>query len=131
MPSLYQRLGSIVKGVLSGFDRIVFKGCIRPLMYEAGVSSFLQGQGVLNKEYKAWALAQTKTLIDDAEALSQSERQEPITQIVSTKIRKEKLAHAQQDKHGIREGLIWVWWALEACNTYSRQNSRPCKHIRK
>lgn len=141
MPSLYQRLGSIVKGVLSGFDRIVFKGCIRPLMYEAGVASFLQSQGVLNKEYKAWALAQTKTLIDDAEALSQNERQESIKPIVSAKIRKEKLAREQQDKLGITEGLIGVWWAMEVCNTYKAKFSTTqtyprmthsrtkCKHL--
>jgi len=41
MKRLIARLGKAVKGVLSGFDRIVFKGSILPLAYEKGAMSFL------------------------------------------------------------------------------------------
>jgi hypothetical protein len=33
MDSLLQKFGSNVKGVIEGFDRIVFKGMLKPLLY--------------------------------------------------------------------------------------------------
>ncbi len=52
MNQLIQRLARAVKAVLTGFDRIVFKGMIRPLAYEEGAMNFCRGQGMLYKDYK-------------------------------------------------------------------------------
>ena len=52
MKKLVARFGKAVKGVLSGFDRIVFKGTILPLAHEDGAMSFLGASGVLNRDYK-------------------------------------------------------------------------------
>ena len=48
MDSLLQKLGSDVKGVIEGFDRIVFKGMLRPLLIPGGFASFLNTRSVLN-----------------------------------------------------------------------------------
>ncbi len=40
MKKLLQRFASVIKGTLSGFDRIVFKGYILPLMSAAEVMKF-------------------------------------------------------------------------------------------
>ena len=40
MKKLIQRLGRAVKGVLTGFDRIVFKGWLRPVTHADGAMSF-------------------------------------------------------------------------------------------
>ena len=53
------RFGRAVKGVLTGFDRIGFKGSILPLAHHGGAVSFLRWRGVLNRDYKKWMLAQT------------------------------------------------------------------------
>jgi hypothetical protein len=45
MKKLVQRFASVVKGTLSGFDRIVFKGCILPLMSAAEVMKFCGAKG--------------------------------------------------------------------------------------
>ena len=47
---IVDRFSSSVKGVLSEFDRIVFKGWLFPLM-SASQTSFLGSKGVLNKDY--------------------------------------------------------------------------------
>ena len=36
MDTLFHRFKDSVKGVLEGFDRIVFKGAIRPIAYKGG-----------------------------------------------------------------------------------------------
>ena len=63
MNKLIQRLGRAVKAVLTGCDRIVFKGLIRPLAYGNGAISFCRGQGILYKDYKQWMMAQTAALV--------------------------------------------------------------------
>ena len=40
MRELIRVLGESVEGVMSGFDRIVFQGLIRPLMYPEGAMGF-------------------------------------------------------------------------------------------
>ena len=49
METFLQQFGSKIKGVLTGFDRIVFKGCLRHLAYAEGAARFLAGRGVLKK----------------------------------------------------------------------------------
>jgi len=141
MSALLQKFGSIVKGILSGFDRIVFKGSILPLMHEAGVSSFLAGKKILNKEYKAWMMEQTARIVDESEKLAKRETGLPITLIRSSKSRKEAIARERQKELGITEGLIGVWSAIESCMTYKarfsnhhgfpqmRQEWTKCKHL--
>lgn len=63
MKELLARFGRAVKGVLTGFDRIVFKGTILPLAHEDGAMSFLGWRGVLNRDYKKWMQAQTDALV--------------------------------------------------------------------
>lgn len=58
METFLQRFRDKIKGVITGFDRIVFKGCLRPLMFAEGAMAFFRSRGVLNKEYKSWVVAQ-------------------------------------------------------------------------
>jgi len=44
--TLLQRFGNKVKGHISGFDRLVFKGMLRPIMFAAGAQVFLAKHGV-------------------------------------------------------------------------------------
>jgi len=67
MDSFLQRFAGRIKGVLTGFDRIVFKGGIRPLMLAEGAMAFLRARGVLDK----WMLAQSAALCAAAERAAQ------------------------------------------------------------
>ncbi len=62
METFLQQFGSKIKGVLTGFDRIVFKGYLRHLSNADGAARFLARRGVLNKDYKAWMLGQSAAL---------------------------------------------------------------------
>ncbi|MBV5332247.1 hypothetical protein JZU54_01425 [bacterium] len=56
-------ISKVEPAVFTGFDRIVFKGCIRQLAYADGAARFLAGRGVLNKDYKAWMAGQSSALV--------------------------------------------------------------------
>ena len=141
MDTFLQRFGDKIKGVITGFDRIVFKGCIRPLMYAEGAMSFLRFRGVLNKDYKDWVMKQSCGMVEAAERYVRSVSGRGIDPIRSSKDRKEELAHARQRERGVKEGLIGAWSSVEACSTYRacydakagfpqlRHDFARCKHL--
>jgi len=51
MDPLLSKFSTLVNGVITGFDRIIFKGIIQPIMYAAGMESFLIARKVLNKDF--------------------------------------------------------------------------------
>ena len=63
MNKLIKRFSDIVKGSITGFDRIVFKGFILPLMAARGVMSSCWSNGILNKNYKKWMMEQTAYIL--------------------------------------------------------------------
>ena len=128
MDTLSSRFNSIVKGVITGFDRIVFKGMIRPIMYSTGMQSFLRYRKILNKDFKNYAIAQSRTIIESAEEIARSQVDREITHIRSSNERKEVLARKRQEEDGIKEGLIGVWSCVESCNTYRSVFNTEQKH---
>ena len=141
MDTLFHRFGGKIKGVIEGFDRIVFKGALSPLCYTAGLLIFLHSQGILNKDYKGWVQEKTAAIIRDAEEYSKSRAGSGIQYLSSSRMRKEEAAHERQKKMDIRSGLIGTWSCVESCNTfkavYDKAAGHPqikpeqsrCKHI--
>ena len=141
MDTFLQRFAGKIKGIITGFDRIVFKGCFRPLMFAEGAMSFFRSRGVLNKDYKSWVMEQSSKLVEKADRYAQSEAERGIVPIHSCHERKETMAHERQKERGIRQGLIGVWSCLEACSTYRacydakagfpqlRSEYSRCKHL--
>ena len=67
MKKLIERFSGLVKGSLSGFDRIVFKGRVFSLMSAREVSLFCRTKGILNKDYTSWMPAQTNNITGHAD----------------------------------------------------------------
>jgi hypothetical protein len=118
MKKLIKRFSGLVKSTLSGFDRIVFKGFILPLMSAGEVMHFCRAQGILNKDYKSWMLAQTKSIIENADQYSKDNCGHGIIRIPTWRARKETLAHERQQQEQISSGLIGVWSCLEAGSSF-------------
>lgn len=131
----------VIKGVMSGFDRIVFKGTILPLSFADGAMSFFASRGIRNKDFKAWAMAQTEQVVTGAQSFARSRGVDRIEPIVFSALRKEEIAHKRQQERGIDSGLIGVWSATESCWSYKacysaqrghpalRRNWTKCKHL--
>jgi hypothetical protein len=118
MDILLNRFSEKVNSVITGFDRIVFKGMIMPIMHAVGMSSFLIARKVLNKDFKSYVIKQSKVIEQSAVEIVKTQSGRGITYIPSYKQRKEELAHERQRETGIQEGLIGVWSCVESCNTY-------------
>ena len=141
MKSFIDRFSGLVKGTISGFDRIVFKGLVLPLMSATEVMGFCNARGILNKSYKEWMLGQTKHIINTADQYARDNCGQPVTHLATWRTRKEKLAHQRQQKEQITSGLIGVWSCLERGSSfravYCREAGFPqlrsyqtqCKHL--
>jgi hypothetical protein len=141
MRELVARFGKAVKGVLTGFDRIVFKGTILPLAHEDGAMSFLGWRGVLNRDYKKWMQTQTDGLVTAVGQYAREQTAKPITPLSTWRYDKEQLARKRQEQTGIDTGLIGVWSCQESCWSYRanycaekgypqlRRYTTQCKHL--
>lgn len=141
MDKLLARMGNAVKACISGLDRLVLKGCLRPLMYAEGAMDFLRRRKVLNKDYKEWAQEQSQQLIAGVDERVRSRTGRGIVALASSRIRKEELAHRQQAESGITEGVIGAWSCVEAGQSYRacfdrelgfpqlRWSEIRCKHL--
>lgn len=118
MNKLIERFSNLVKGSITGFDRIVFKGFILPLMAAKGAMDFCRNNGILNKNYKKWMLAQTACLVKTVDQYAKDYCGRGIIPIPTWRIRKEDLARERQKSEQIENGLIGVWSCLESCSSY-------------
>lgn len=122
------KLGDMVKGIITGFDRIVFKGSILPLAHASGAMSFCRAHGIRNKDFKRWAMDQTAVVVDSAQHYAVEHCGRGIQPIVYSKTRKEDLARKRQEELGKDSGLIGVWSAVESCWSYRAQYSAQAGH---
>ena len=141
MDTLSHRYEGKIKGVLEGFDRIVFKGRLLSLCRAAAMAAYLYHAGVLNKEYKDWATNTTSTIVKDASEYTLSQCGNDVLYLPSCHLRKEEIAHKQQAKLGIDSGLVGTWSCLESCSTFKavydkaagfpqiRSTSSRCRHL--
>jgi len=118
MEKLIKRFSGLVKGSIVGFDRIVFKGFILPLMIAKGAMSFCRYSGILNKNYKKWMMEQTACLVETVDQYAKDNCGQGIIHIPTWRIRKETLAHERQRVEQIENGLIGVWSCLESASSY-------------
>ena len=72
MDILLNKFTSKVNSVLTGFDRIIFKGIIRPIVHAAGMESFLVARKILNKDFKTYAMAQSQEIVECADRIAHS-----------------------------------------------------------
>jgi hypothetical protein len=141
MDTLLNKYQDKIKGVLEGFDRIVFKGNLKPICFAAGMQFYLSQNKVLNKDYKDWISAKSAAIIADAEEYTRKQSGTEIQYLSSYRTRKETVAHEQQKKLAIHSGLIGTWSCVEACNTFKavydqtagfpqiKSGKSRCKHL--
>jgi hypothetical protein len=131
--------GDAIVGVTSGFDRIVFQGMFRPLMYSEGAMGFFARRRILFKDAKTWVLEQTQRLVSAVEEWSLRECGEGIIYLPSSRVRKEEIARRRQQEKGVTVGPVGVWSCLEAGGSYRlvpgegapglRYVHTRCKHL--
>ncbi len=129
MERFLERHRGRVIGVLSGFDRILFRGTLRSISYREGFDRFLGYHGVLYKDFGRFVSELSDTVKAHVEELvARSGR--PYLYLESSKESKEKIAEEICRRDQITEGLICILGCVEPCQSFAiRKDARSKKLI--
>ena len=128
MKRFIQRFADKITGVLSGFDRLVFRGTLRYIAHRGGMMDFLYNKKVLLKEFGSFAQEATERL---KEASCEKAKQEgrPIEYLASSQVNKEEVALEIARRDEVKEGLIAVLSCVEPCMSYDIHRDRERKQL--
>ena len=104
-----------ITGVLSCFDRIIFKGYL-PFCQPGAMEAFLWQQGVLLKDFKSFALSCSEAVKAHALMIAQKAGRPYV--YLNRATRKEEQVAALAARDGITQGLICVLGTLEQCPSF-------------
>jgi len=122
MKSFLARFGTDVEGVLSGFDRLVFRGHLIPLIRPSGMYAFLKRTGIRLLDFKDYVSTTSdrikKEALDTARLLER-----PIRYLRSSKTNKEALVQQLFIEQPVNEGLICLFTTVEPCMSFEYHRS--------
>jgi hypothetical protein len=139
MDAFIQRHEKDVIGVVSGFDRMRFRGTLRSICYVEGLDRFLGRVGVRYKDFKEFALGWSERLVEHARQVAQQAGR-PFVYVASSRADKQAEAQRIAQRDGITEGLVCVLRCLESCLSFTirpdgqggfrfRREERKCLHL--
>ncbi len=127
MKSFLQRFGSIVSGVLHGFDRLRFRGSKRLLCHPGGFFNYLWQIQVPLQDYKTYARDTTVAL---CKAVETEAKQGGLYQYLNNSHdSKEEAALRQAANDKRREGLIAVLGCVEPCQIVQVRGNKETKKL--
>lgn len=118
MQSFIARHEDKIKGVLSGWDRIRFRGTLRFIANTHGLMNFLWLMRILLKDFKDTVLQWTDTIRATTLQLAEQARR-PVIYLASSAERKEERARAIASADRVEQGLICVLTCVEPCQTFT------------
>jgi hypothetical protein len=117
MTSFLARFASFIYGVLSGFDRVRFRGTQRAISYARGFDAMLHSRGVLLKDYSKYVESVTAHMVKQVTA-DAAAHGVPIVYVERSSISKEALAAQLAAQAHRTQGLLAILKALEPCRTF-------------
>lgn len=117
MTSFLSRFGSLIKFVVSGFDRQRFSGASRRLNNQRGVDSYIWQQNLRHADFPRHAEALTLKLRQQTEQDARAEGV-PLVPLNHAQVDKEARALELAQAHGRDSGRIAVLSAVELCDAY-------------
>jgi hypothetical protein len=128
MHSFLQRHAASVMGIVSGWDRLRFRGTLRMLANAVGLGRFMSYTGHLMKDFKKFSEQVTGQVRDASLAVAEAAGR-PVIHLNSWTINKEEQAQTILKQDGISEGLICVLKAEEMCGSYNIRSNRQTGHL--
>jgi hypothetical protein len=121
MKTFLRRFAVLVSGVLSGWDRLVFKGRLPQLYSAEGMNCYASANHVRYLDFKAHAKDVTRqvlaaSLVEPAKAAGRFQY------LGSSQASKEEVARAIQQRCPTAEGLVAVLQCVEPCWTFNTQS---------
>jgi hypothetical protein len=128
MLEFVRRHAASVTGVISGFDRLRFRGTWRLGSSVDGLGKFLRYMGVLLKDASKWMKDCTEQVKKASLAVADGQDR-PVQYVNDPSVRKEDIAHEIAERDGIKRGLVCVLTAVEVCNSFDIQRNREKKRL--
>jgi hypothetical protein len=117
-----------IHGVLSGLDRIRFRGTIRWLGSVRGVMTFLWELQVRLTEFTTWAKGLTQQIVEASERIAAAAGR-PMMFLPSSSTSKEDLALEIARADRVTEGLVCVFKCVEQCHTFKVGPNAKAKQL--
>ncbi len=124
---LQQHAGSVM-GVLSGWDRLRFRGTLRMLANVTGMNAFLGYTRHLLKDFGHYAHEVSRLVRGSSLAIAESAGR-PVEHLNNPSVCKEDLARQIAKRDGIAQGLIGVLTAVEPCWSYDIRSNRETGYL--
>ncbi len=124
---LLRHAGSVT-GILSGWDRLRFRGTLRVLASVGGLCKFLKCTGHLFKDFRNYVEQASRTA--RRESLSVAEQLgRPVEHLIGPSVSKEQRAREIAERDGVKEGLIAALTAVEPCWSFNLRSNRAKGHL--
>lgn len=117
-----------IAGVLSGFDRLVFRGTLRSLSYVDGMQTYLAINKVLLKDFGT-QVQQVSEQLKQASLAEARKRGRPVEYLASPQTHKEARAREIAVQDGVRQGLIGVLTSVELCRSFEIHRDEERKRL--
>jgi hypothetical protein len=117
-----------ISGVLSCFDRVIFRGYL-PLSYPQGLDGFLYRQKVLLKDFKDYAPRIAQRVKDHVQGLVE-QAGAPFRYLPKKEPMEEQARRRARD-NDIREGIVCGFSQLETCRTYRFEGGKDRPRLKK
>jgi hypothetical protein len=129
MERFLARHSSRIAGIVSGFDRLLFRGTLRAISVVDGRDRFLASQRILYKDFGAFAGRITTRLRTHAEEVAQRTGR-PLEYLRSSSISKDARAREILTRDAITEGVVCIFSCVESCMTLTVRGDRAAKRLR-
>lgn len=127
--NITKKFNNKIKGILSGFDRIIINGYSRQLNNCRQFLYYMIQNDCNLVGFNAFAEEHTKSLCGYIEQLV-SEQNRPIEFIMSSKISKDEVARKLFNESPVDEGLVCCISSMEVCDTMTvKGNKKSSKKI--
>jgi hypothetical protein len=128
MQGFLQRYGAFVTGVLSGLDRVLFRGTNRMLSTAYGMMNYLWHHQILLKDFGEYSEAVSQEVRRESQAVMESQGCE-YRYLSDPGVRKEELARQVASERGITTGPICLLGAVEPCLSFQVGRDRQQKKL--
>ena len=128
MRAFLARFAGVVRGVLSGFDRLFLRGTLRGLAHTKGVRDYLWANQILHKDFATHLQAVTARL-EEASLREANRLGREVRYLNSSAVRKEDVAREIAERDRIRSGLICVLRSVDPCMTFRVGKNKATKKL--
>jgi hypothetical protein len=129
MKAFLSKCGAVVRGVLSGLDRVFFRGTLRNLAYRQGLQNYLWANRIPYKDFGTHSATVTAQL-EEASLRHAREQGRPVVYLNTHQVELETEAQRIAARDGIRQGLVCVFRRVEPCMSFQIHKDRELKKLK-